>query len=160
MTCPGSPTTRARSSASTASTSTPWSASSHDARRGTPTAWLFGIARNVVASEQRRAARERRARARIHGRALLDGDDVVRLQERIDAEARGRELHAALIALPDRERAVFELVALDGLAPREAAAALGISAVAARVRLHRARAAMRDQIFADDARSLTQPLEA
>src|SRR5689334_21736343 len=73
-------------------------APSYDARRGTPSAWLFGIARNVVASEQRRAGRERRAHARIDGRVLLDGGDVVRLQERIDAEARGRELHAALTA--------------------------------------------------------------
>jgi len=37
------------------------------------------------------------------------------------------------------ERAVLELVALDGLTVGEAARALGIGSVAARVRLHRAR---------------------
>jgi DNA-directed RNA polymerase specialized sigma24 family protein len=47
------------------------------------------------------------------------------MQERIDAEARGRELYAALADLPDGERSVFELTALDGLTPGEAAAALG-----------------------------------
>src|SRR5437763_1376852 len=62
-------------------------ARSYDSRRGTPSAWLVGIARNVVSSEFRRAARERRARGRFDARELLDGDDVVRLQERIDAEA-------------------------------------------------------------------------
>jgi RNA polymerase sigma-70 factor (ECF subfamily) len=38
---------------------------------------------------------------------------------------------------------MFELVALDGLAPAEAAAVLGIGAATGRVRLHRARRALR-----------------
>jgi RNA polymerase sigma factor (sigma-70 family) len=119
---------------------------SYDSGRGTPTTWLLGIARNVVSSEKRRVAREWRARGRIDGRELLDPDDVVRLQERIDAEVQSRELWAALQTLPASERAVFELVALDGLSPREAASALSISAVSARVRLHRARVALRSQL--------------
>ena len=131
-------------------------APSYRARRGTPTAWLFGIARNVVSSEHRRASRERRANARIEGRQLLDDDDIARLQERIDAEARARDLYDALAALPDHERVVFELVALDGLTPREAASALGISAVTARVRLHRARTTLRTQLTP----TISQPVEA
>jgi DNA-directed RNA polymerase specialized sigma24 family protein len=50
-----------------------------------------------------------------------------------------RELHAGLQALPEGERAVLELVAVDGLSVAEAAAALNIRQVTARVRLHRAR---------------------
>ena len=57
-----------------------------------------------------------------------------------------RELYAALDALPEGERAVFELTALDELTPRQAAAALGIRPVTARVRLHRARAALRAEL--------------
>ena len=129
-------------------------AASYRASRGEPRAWLFGIARNVVASEFRRADRERRAQARIDGRRLLDTDDVARMQERIDAGAHARELYAALDALPEGERAVFELTALDELTPRQAAAALGIRPVTARVRLHRARAALRAEL------TITQPLEA
>ena len=53
------------------------------------------------------------------------------MQERIDAAARARELYAALDALPEGERAVFELTALDELTPRQAAAALGIRPVTA-----------------------------
>ena len=134
-------------------------APSYRAGRGTPAAWLFGIARHVVGDEQRRAARERRAHARVEGRRLLDADDVARMQERIDAEARARELHAALAALPDGERAVFELTALDGLTPAEAAAALGIRPVTARVRLHRARTALRAQLSFDDGSPFREPLE-
>jgi RNA polymerase sigma factor (sigma-70 family) len=127
--------------------------------RGAPAAWLFGVARNVVANEHRRAARERRANARIEGRRLLAPDDVESLQERIDAEARARRLHGALAGLPEGERAVFELVALDELAVGEAAAVLGVRPVTARVRLHRARAALRRQIF-DEPSAISHPMEA
>ncbi len=44
--------------------------------RGAPVAWLFGVARNVVSAEHRRASRERAANARIQGRRLLDDDDI------------------------------------------------------------------------------------
>jgi RNA polymerase sigma factor (sigma-70 family) len=123
------------------------SAPSYRVSRGKPRAWLFGIAVNVVHAEYRRAGRERSANSRIEGHRLLDADDVGRLQERIDAEARSRELYAALGELPDGEREIFELFALDDLSPREAAAALGIHPVTARVRLHRARAALRRHLF-------------
>jgi RNA polymerase sigma-70 factor, ECF subfamily len=106
---------------------------------GGPRTWLYGIARNVIAAEFRRSAREQRAESLIAGRRLLDADDVERLTERIDALRQVRELHAALRALPEGERAVLELVSVDGLTIAEAAAALRIRQVAARVRLHRAR---------------------
>ena len=104
---------------------------------GGPRTWLFGIVRNVVAAEFRRSARERRAEDLIAGRRLLDADDVDCLVTKINAARQVRELHADLQALPDGERAVLELVAVDGLSVAEAAAALGIRPVAARVRLHR-----------------------
>jgi RNA polymerase sigma-70 factor (ECF subfamily) len=128
--------------------------------RGSPPAWLFGIARIVIANQRRRSARERHANARVEGRRLLDDDDIARMDARIDAEARTRRLYAALDDLADGERAVFELVALDGLGAKEAAAVLGVRPVTARVRLHRARTALRRQIFDDDSNALAHPLEA
>jgi RNA polymerase sigma factor (sigma-70 family) len=109
---------------------------------GGPRTWLYGIARNVIAAELRRSMRERRAQALVAGRRLLDAGDVDRLVEKIDAARQVRELHAALQALPDGERAVLELVSVDGLTVAEAAAALNIRQVTARVRLHRARQAL------------------
>jgi RNA polymerase sigma-70 factor (ECF subfamily) len=103
---------------------------------------LYGIARHVIAAEFRRSAREQRAESLIAGRRLLDADDVDRLMERIDAFRQVRELHEVLRVLPEGERAVLELVAVDGLTAAEAAAALNIRQVAARVRLHRARRAL------------------
>jgi RNA polymerase sigma factor (sigma-70 family) len=114
---------------------------------GGPRTWLFGIARHVIAAEFRRSARERRAEALIAGRRLLDAEDIDRLVARIDAARQVRQLHEELRALPDGERAVLELVAVDGLTIAEAAAALGIRAVTARVRLHRARRALRPESF-------------
>ncbi|MFE9107516.1 RNA polymerase sigma factor [Actinomadura geliboluensis] len=107
--------------------------------RGSPRAWLLGIARNVVAVEWRRHAGERDKAQRAGGHRHLDGDDIVRLEEQIDAERVARALHATLSALPERLRSVIELVDLDGLTLGEAAAALGIRNGTARVRLHRAR---------------------
>jgi RNA polymerase sigma factor (sigma-70 family) len=113
-----------------------------DGYRGGPggaRGWLYGIARNVVAAERRDAARQRRNETRIAGHRLLDGDDLVRVEEQIDAAHRVAALAGELTALPDGERAVLELVSYDGLTVAEAATALGIRPTAARVRLHRAR---------------------
>jgi RNA polymerase sigma factor (sigma-70 family) len=122
------------------------SASSYRPDRGVPAAWLVGVARNVVATEFRRQARDRAVVCRISGRRLLDADSLARIEERIDAEREGRELYAALASLPARDRALMELVALDGLSVTDAAAVLGVKPGTARVRLHRSRARVKSQL--------------
>ncbi|ADD44240.1 RNA polymerase sigma factor [Stackebrandtia nassauensis] len=114
--------------------------------KGTPAGWLYGIARNVVADERRRLVRAMTANQRISGRALVEPDDLSALDDRIDAEAQSRRLYEAMDRLSEAERAVLELVALDGLSVRDAAAALRIRPTTARVRLHRARKTMRDHL--------------
>ena len=116
--------------------------------RGTPRAWLYGIARVVIANDARRRDAERQREDRWRGGALLDSDDAARIDERIDAAARSRDLHAAMDRLPEAERAVLELVALDELTVAEAAAAIGLRPVTARVRLHRARRKLRAELEA------------
>lgn len=112
--------------------------------KGSEVAWLFGIARHVVQKERRRAARELHAAQRSAHRRVLDAEDVARMEERIDAESTARRAGAALAALPEGQRALLELMTVDGLSVPEAAAALGIGNVTARVRLHRARRALAD----------------
>ncbi|MFD3504800.1 RNA polymerase sigma factor [Streptomyces sp. NPDC058678] len=119
------------------------SAHSYRPRLGSETAWLYGIARNVVSSERRRVAREAERDLRFAGRRLLEADDIARIEDKLDAESPGRRVLAALARLPEGERAVMELVAVDQLTVTEAAAVLGIRQVTARVRLHRARKALR-----------------
>jgi RNA polymerase sigma-70 factor (ECF subfamily) len=122
------------------------SASSYRPDRGAPAAWLVGVARHVVATEFRRQARERRAVGRISGRRLLDADSLTRIEEQLDAEREARSLYSALAALPQRERDVMELVAIDGLSVTEAAAVLGVKPGTARVRLHRGRARIQQRL--------------
>lgn len=118
--------------------------------RGAPRAWLFGIAQFVVASRLRRDGRERQVTARISARELLDVDDITRIDDRLTAEEQRRRLYSAMGQIPEGERAVLELVALDELSLADAARALKIQPVTARVRFHRARRRLREQ--------LTQPL--
>ncbi|GAA2276946.1 RNA polymerase sigma factor [Streptomyces hawaiiensis] len=121
------------------------SAGTYRPHLGSETAWLYGIARNVVSSERRRIARETERDLRISGRRLLEPDDIARIEDKLDAESPGRRVLAALARLPEGERAVMELIAVDQLTVTEAAAALGIRQVTARVRLHRARKALRGE---------------
>ena len=100
------------------------SAHTYEPSRGDPMRWLYGVARNVVAAHRRASARELRATRRISGRALIDEDDLAALHERIDAEARARELYGAMDLLSDEDRALMELVALEGLKVGESADAL------------------------------------
>ena len=122
------------------------SAHTYRPSRGTQRAWLYGIARNVIAGERRRAAAELRTASQIAGSRLLADDDIARLEDRIDAESAARDLYLALSRLPAAERAVLELVAVDGLPVTEAAAALRIRPGTARVRLYRARRAAREAL--------------
>ncbi|MDF5752864.1 RNA polymerase sigma factor [Spongiactinospora sp. TRM90649] len=107
--------------------------------KGSEIAWLYGVARNTLLAERRRSVRERRANDRLAGRRLLAADDIARLEERIDAERPARLAIERMAELPEKDRALLELVAIDGLSTVEAAAALGIRQGTARVRLHRAR---------------------
>jgi len=115
------------------------SADRFDHRRGKAVPWLLGIASNLHASEARRRVRQQEAARRLAGQRILDEDDHARLERQIEAAAVAPVLREGLARLPDGERRVMELVALDGLTPAEAAEALGILPAAARMRLARAR---------------------
>jgi RNA polymerase sigma factor (sigma-70 family) len=116
-----------------------------DPRRGSDRAWLFGIAAHVFARHCAQSAGGREAVARLGGHRPLDGDEIEELAERIDAERDGRALMRRCEQLPAVERAAIELVDLEGLTPQEAAVALGVSRVAFRKRLSRARSRLRKE---------------
>ncbi len=116
-----------------------------DPRRGTPRVWLFGIARRVYARHCQQTSDGRQAVVALAGRRQLGDDQLEELAARIDDQREGRELLAAARRLSQLERGALELVDLAGLAPREAAGVLGISAGALRVRLTRARKRLRTE---------------
>jgi RNA polymerase sigma factor (sigma-70 family) len=119
---------------------------SFDPRKGTARAWVFGIARRVYASYCESYRQQQNKLQRLAGRRDLGPDQVEELLERIDAERAGRQLVTGLAALPDRDRAVIELVDLAGLRPNEAAAALGLPPGTVRMRLMRTRARLRREV--------------
>ena len=121
-----------------------------DPRRGSDRAWLFGIAARVFARHCEQSAGGRDAVARLGGHRSLDEDEIEELAERIDAEREGAALMRRCAQLPAVERAAIELVDLEGLTPQEAAVALGVSRVAFRKRLSRARSRLRKEHQSND----------
>jgi RNA polymerase sigma factor (sigma-70 family) len=121
-----------------------------DPRRGSDRAWLFGIAAHVFARHCEQSAGGRDAAARLGGHRTLGVDEIEELADRIDAEREGAALMQRCARLPAVERAAIELVDLDGLSPKEAAQALGVSGVAFRKRLSRARSRLRKEHESND----------
>jgi RNA polymerase sigma-70 factor (ECF subfamily) len=122
---------------------------SFDPRKGTARAWIFGIAGHVYATHCAAYSQQQQKLRRLAGRRDLDPDQVGELLERIDAERAARSLLAELAALPERDRAVIELVDLAGLGPKDAATALGLTPGTVRMRLLRARSRLRRQAARD-----------
>jgi RNA polymerase sigma factor (sigma-70 family) len=116
---------------------------SFDPRKGSARAWVFGIARHVYAAHCEAYGQQQDKLLRLAGRRELEPDQVEELVDRIDSERAGRDLVTGLGTLPDRDRALVELVDLAGLRPKEAAAVLGVTPGAVRMRLMRARAQLR-----------------
>ena len=115
-------------------------AASYDQSRPEAAPWLLGICLRVLADQERARTRRRRLARRLAAvPPAYPADEAERIDAAIDAERGRGELRRAIGELPRRERDVLTLVAYGDLTPTEAAAALGISANAARVRLARAR---------------------
>ncbi|MEU9083882.1 RNA polymerase sigma factor [Streptomyces sp. NPDC048357] len=111
-----------------------------DAGRGTARAWLFGVARNVLAGHWRRADQDRPDR---HPLEAAGSDPWHAVDQRLDAAACAPLLRETLAGLPAVERDLLLLVAWEQLTPTEAAAVVGVPAGTARSRLHRARGRLR-----------------
>jgi RNA polymerase sigma-70 factor (ECF subfamily) len=90
-----------------------------------PLPWLYGVARKTLANERRRRAR-----------LVPAAPAVARDPEPLGDSA----LATAFARLTERDREILRLIAWEGLSPGNAAAVLGCSRVAARVRYHRAKA--------------------
>ena len=111
-----------------------------DPQRGSPLAWVLGIAHNTLRRFYRWRDTDRQATARIAGRRLLDTDDIQHLEEQIDAQ---RQACIALRGLSTTERELVELIDGTGLTPAEAAKVMGLPPGTVRVRLFRARRKLR-----------------
>jgi RNA polymerase sigma-70 factor, ECF subfamily len=114
--------------------------------------WLFGTARFVVANQRR--GERRRNRLTEHLRAEL------RHQLPTEPPADPWGIVEALKALDEADRELLMLVGWEGLTPAQAAQVLGVTPLAARSRLHRARRRLRAQLADEDSGSRGTELEA
>lgn len=108
----------------------------YDRARGSVRSWILGIVHNRAIDALRRVA------VRDRGRVSDDGLEArVPAPERTDlqvlADQQGREIRAALAALPDEQRRVIELAYFGGLTHAEVANALAmpLGTVKGRMRL-------------------------
>jgi RNA polymerase sigma-70 factor (ECF subfamily) len=97
--------------------------------------WLYAVARNTLANERRKRARN-----------LQTVCDANRLQQDEPEPAGDSQLAAVFAALSDADREILRLVAWEGLSLRHAARVLGCSPVAARVRYHRAKSRLAERL--------------
>ena len=111
-------------------------------------AWLGGIGLNVCRRWRRDQAREAWSLAALTGgRAGPDHlpDEPAEVAERAEE---ARRVRRAVGRLPAGQRAAVVLFYLVGMAHREVAAALGIGVGAVKTRLHKGRAALREELAA------------
>lgn len=112
--------------------------------------WLFTVARNVLANQNRATTR----RAALTETLIAEAARTVGAHQRTFG-ASGLERALALLPEPDRE--VLLLCGWDGLTPSQIATVVGCSPPAARVRLHRARRRLRALLDAPDPASERAP---
>ena len=111
-----------------------------DPRRGSPRAWIFGIARNAAFDELRRRGRE----AELPGEPIdAAGTPIARGAEQSE---RRLALRAALARLGARDRELVALKFFAGLSNAEIAQTLRISESNAGTRLHRAVVKLREAL--------------
>jgi RNA polymerase sigma factor (sigma-70 family) len=125
-------------------------------------AWLGGIGSNVCRRWRRDQAKEAWSLAALTGGRA--GPDPVPDEpaERAEAAEAARRVRRAVGRLPAGQRAAVVLFYLVGMAHREVAAALGIGVGAVKTRLHKGRAALREELAAwwreDDMATTTEPV--
>ena len=113
-----------------------------DARKGSPRAWLFGIARNAALDELRRRKRSV---------ALTDepADPATPAPEdEADRALQRAAVREALAGLPPREREIVALKFHGGLDNAELARVLGVSVSNAGTQLHSAMTKLREAVDA------------
>lgn len=102
-------------------------------RAKTPLAWLYGISRNVVLEFYRSRGHDQEAMQALE-------HNVVQHADKNDAVDQALDIAAALKTMHEKDREILLLSAWEDLEGADLGAVLGVSAGAARVRLHRARA--------------------
>ena len=113
--------------------------------------WLHGIVLNVCRAHLRERGRAFLSLEEMMGGLRFEAIPMGSIEPDPQEAAEAKELHrmvlSAVAALPPRSRAATLLYYYDQLTVREVAATLGISTSAVKVRLHSARARLRETLL-------------
>lgn len=120
-----------------------------------PLPWLLAVARNVISTQQRSARRQESLALRL--RSDLRPPDRGGSAGLREVEGPSDGVLDALDQLSPSEREAITLIAWDELTPTEAAAALGQSPVAFRVRFHRAKRRLQRLLLARGVGEVASP---
>lgn len=101
--------------------------------------WLLGVARKTLSTHRRSAGRRR---------SLVTKLEVAESSAVGNDQANESGVAEALMRLSEKDREAITLVAWEGLSPSEAAVVVVQSAMAFRVRLHRAKQRLQEQLDA------------
>ncbi|HEX2293719.1 MAG TPA: sigma-70 family RNA polymerase sigma factor [Actinomycetota bacterium] len=110
-----------------------------------PLPWLLATARRVIANRRRSSTRRRALGQKL----AIDAASAAETGSFADLPEVDRRLLEAIRALPPRQREAFMLVAWDDLDPTRAARSAGCNVATFRMRLHRARRRLRNQMTLD-----------
>jgi RNA polymerase sigma-70 factor (ECF subfamily) len=107
--------------------------------------WLTRIALNEALARVRQ-------KSRLTPVETVPEEDIMRPtphdpERRASDRELGRMVEEAVDCLPDHYRSVFMLREIDGMSTADTASALGVSEEVVKVRLHRARLALRDNLY-------------
>lgn len=120
----------------------------HDIPAGSERPWLFGVASKVLDNQRRSGARRDRLSQRLAEQLLA--------RPRSTTTPEDGPVPVAMSRLSAGDREVLCLTAWEGLTPAECGVVLGISAVTARSRLHRARRRLKDHLETEQRRQASR----
>lgn len=113
------------------------------------TKWLFRVCRNLWIDDyrSRKVRQEASLQPQLQDREIVDGERAMASEVELDQVSR------AMDALPDDQRSVLSLVAVQGMSYKEVAATLQIPAGTVMSRLARARTALTQSLNLSAART-------
>ena len=118
-----------------------------------PAAWLFGVARKVIAGQLRASARQ----GALWVRLARTGAGIGGPADPADQAAERDSALIALSQLGEQDQEVLIMAAWDGLSPEAGAEVLGITKAAYVTRLHRARQRLAAELAVQDAGKTWMP---
>lgn len=104
--------------------------------------WLYGVCRRTISTYRRSTRRSARLWSRLAAERTAPTRDPA------DVHAERSAINTAFAQLSESERETLRLIAWEGMSTSDAAASLGVSAGAFRVRFHRARRSLEKHLGA------------